>query len=289
MTISNFKSEAVHCVRDASLIKIEKYPQISKDHNTTFHDELDQLRVHMSYESGPYSRAFRIVPWCKSQQQVKLLVVGDAAGSLIMSGWMETMQIFDFIADKGSEHDPKLLDSTLIKTQEHGYWYLDWPYEWSKQDDLIIQSLLDRGADINSQGGRYGNVLQGACQHGLTEVVQMLLDRGADVNAPGGEYGRALQTASFRDNHEIVRILLDHGADVNTLSTKSGYGTPLHVASTFGYTEIVRLLLSKGADVNLKGTADKTPLQVASSRGYNEIVQMLLENGADVQNVTVKA
>ena len=89
--------------------------------------------------------------------------------------------------------------------------------------------LLDRGADVNAQGGHYGNALQAAsigghekvvqmllmpgrmsmlkedtmamhCRRhqsgGHEKVVQMLLDAGADVNAQGGEYGNALQAAS---------------------------------------------------------------------------------------------
>jgi ankyrin repeat protein len=43
----------------------------------------------------------------------------------------------------------------------------------------------------------------------------MLLDKGADVNAQGGEHGNALYTASYRGNAAVVKILLDKGAHVN--------------------------------------------------------------------------
>ena len=49
----------------------------------------------------------------------------------------------------------------------------------------------------------------------LKEIVQMLLERGADVNAEGGGYGNALQSASHNDHQEIVQVLLKRGADVN--------------------------------------------------------------------------
>ena len=52
--------------------------------------------------------------------------------------------------------------------------------------------LLDKGADIKTQGGFYSNALQAALYEGHDKVVQMLLDKGADVNAAGGEYGNAL-------------------------------------------------------------------------------------------------
>ncbi|KAH7010690.1 uncharacterized protein B0I36DRAFT_378566 [Microdochium trichocladiopsis] len=46
--------------------------------------------------------------------------------------------------------------------------------------------LLGEGADVNAQGGDYGNALQAASDGGHREVVQLLLDKGADVNARGG-------------------------------------------------------------------------------------------------------
>ncbi|KAK2603444.1 hypothetical protein QQS21_004395 [Conoideocrella luteorostrata] len=56
--------------------------------------------------------------------------------------------------------------------------------------------LIHNGADVNTQGGYYGSVLQAASYRGHQEIVQLLLDEGADVNAQGGYYGSALQAAS---------------------------------------------------------------------------------------------
>ena len=56
--------------------------------------------------------------------------------------------------------------------------------------------LLERGADVNAQGGHYGNALQAIAMNGNIEIVQLLLERGADVNAQGGEHGNALQNAA---------------------------------------------------------------------------------------------
>jgi hypothetical protein len=40
----------------------------------------------------------------------------------------------------------------------------------------------------------------------------MLLDKDADVNAQGGYYGNALQAASVEDYKQVVKMLLDAGA-----------------------------------------------------------------------------
>jgi ankyrin repeat protein len=54
-----------------------------------------------------------------------------------------------------------------------------------------------------------------ASAEGHEKVVQMLLDAGADVNAQGGHYGNALQAASWGGHEEVVQMLLAAGADVN--------------------------------------------------------------------------
>jgi ankyrin repeat protein len=39
--------------------------------------------------------------------------------------------------------------------------------------------LLDAGANVNAEGGPYGNALQAASEEGHVKVVQMLLEQGA--------------------------------------------------------------------------------------------------------------
>jgi ankyrin repeat protein len=62
----------------------------------------------------------------------------------------------------------------------------------------VVKKLLDKGADVNAQGGHFGNALQAALCGGHEQVVKKLPDKGADVNAQGGQYGNALQAASSR-------------------------------------------------------------------------------------------
>lgn len=46
--------------------------------------------------------------------------------------------------------------------------------------------LLKKGADVNAQGGHYGNTLQQASWGGHDQLAQILLEKGADINAQGG-------------------------------------------------------------------------------------------------------
>jgi ankyrin repeat protein len=66
-----------------------------------------------------------------------------------------------------------------------------------------VKLLLENGAEVNAQGGRYRNALHTAAEshhQGNEMIMKLLLENGADVNAKGGEYGNALQTASFKGN-----------------------------------------------------------------------------------------
>ncbi|KAJ7937827.1 ankyrin repeat-containing domain protein [Mycena leptocephala] len=75
-----------------------------------------------------------------------------------------------------------------------------------------VHQLLEKGADVNTQDGWYGNALYAASDGGHAEIVRALLEKGADVNVQGGR--NALCTASDRGHAEIVRALLEKGADL---------------------------------------------------------------------------
>ena len=78
--------------------------------------------------------------------------------------------------------------------------------------EQTVKLLLDAGADVNAQGGFYGNALQAASYNGHDQTVKLLLDAGADVNVQGGSYGNALQAASYNSHEQTVKLLLDAGA-----------------------------------------------------------------------------
>ena len=92
-----------------------------------------------------------------------------------------------------------------------------------------MQLLLEKGADVNAQGGEYGNALQAAMWEGCEAVVQLLLEKGADINAQGGKYGNALQAASWEGHEAVLQLLLEKGADVNAQDGQ--YGNALQMVS----------------------------------------------------------
>lgn len=74
----------------------------------------------------------------------------------------------------------------------------------------VTHALINDGADVNAQGGRYGSALQAAARSDNETVIKLLLDAGADVNAQGGYFGNALQAAAIGRSHiTTIQLLLD--------------------------------------------------------------------------------
>ncbi|KAF5343349.1 hypothetical protein D9758_014173 [Tetrapyrgos nigripes] len=158
------------------------------------------------------------------------------------------------------------------------------PFYYASMVNLpnMVFLMMHKGADVNAQGGQYGNALQVATYFGQIEIVKLLLKNGADVNAQGGEHGNALQAALLQQRLDIVKLLLENGADVN--AQDRAYSRALQVASAFleASIDIVKLLLENGADVNAQGGQYGNALQAASCRESVDIVKLLIENGAEV-------
>ncbi|KAI9791524.1 MAG: hypothetical protein M1816_003868 [Peltula sp. TS41687] len=144
----------------------------------------------------------------------------------------------------------------------------------------VVGDLIQQGADVNTQGGKFGNALQAGSVQGYDKIVKLLLSNGANVNAQGGHYGNALQAASWGGYDKTVKLLLSKGANVNAQG--GHYGNALQAASWGGHDKTVKLLLSKGANVNAQGRYFGNALQAASKKGYSMIAEPLLSKGANV-------
>src|SRR5215211_7800302 len=83
-----------------------------------------------------------------------------------------------------------------------------------KGDVATVQTLLDKGADVNGKF-RYGTTaLFKAAERGHTEVVKLLLARGADASVKDTFYGATAMTWALDNKHvEVVRALLEKSAE----------------------------------------------------------------------------
>ncbi|OCK74175.1 ankyrin, partial [Lepidopterella palustris CBS 459.81] len=84
---------------------------------------------------------------------------------------------------------------------------------------IILENMLpsqgeERAIALEKKGSD-GKTLLHLAAEGHEAVAKLLVDKGADVNAQGGEYGNALYAASAGGHEAIVKLLVEKGADVN--------------------------------------------------------------------------
>jgi ankyrin repeat protein len=143
--------------------------------------------------------------------------------------------------------------------------------------EQVVKLLLEHSADVNAQGGYYSNALQAASSGGHEQVVKLLLDKNADVNAQGGAYGNAVYAASSKGHEQVVKLLLEKNANINVHSEYYG-----HAVCAGDYEQRRNFMIEKGADVNGQGGYYGNAVYAASSGGHEQVVKLLLEHSADV-------
>lgn len=138
-----------------------------------------------------------------AQRRLSRVVVKSGSSLLLAACFALSTQVQKIISDTKQPVDIELKnhkgEDALCLASEYG-------------SVESVRALLERGANVNAQGGEYGNALQAASAQGHKKVVQLLLEKGANVNAQGGRYGNALQAAAGRGHEKIAQLLLDRGA-----------------------------------------------------------------------------
>jgi len=152
--------------------------------------------------------------------------------------------------------------------------------------EAVVQALLAKNAETDLQNDDGETPLIIASQHGHEAVVQALLANGADIEHEANKGATAMIAASIVGHHEIVKALLANGAEADHQSI-DGF-TALSYASHRGHHEIVNTLLANGAEADHQAMDGFTALIYASKGGHHEIVNTLLANGADIEQETNK-
>lgn len=148
----------------------------------------------------------------------------------------------------------------------------------------IVQVLLDKGADVNAEGGKYGNALQAAAANGHKETVKKLLSQNASpkIESRAIDGSSLLHAAVASGNREILTALLDAGAKVHISAENTSKQTPLHLAVISGDLQIVELLHPHvtPSDCNIQDVDGRTRLHLAVDKQAFDITKQLLESGA---------
>ena len=163
------------------------------------------------------------------------------------------------------------------------------------RNPLLVQALLEAGADPNVRTGRGSTPLHRAAQSGTPEVIGLLVAAGAEVDAQSdlgisplhsaviwaGPSSLAETTPRVRTGPWLLRVaaLLEAGADPNLQDAEGD--TPLHRAAQELDTALVSLLARAGANLDTRNNRGETPLVVARNHANAPVARKLLDLGAD--------
>lgn len=141
-----------------------------------------------------------------------------------------------------------------------------WSYNKKTQ---MEQLLLDHGAIENAPYAYKDEQVMDAASNGNTKLIKKLINSGANINANNGRW-TALIWASFTGHLDIVKELIHAGANVN--ANDDGW-TALMKASIRNHLDIVKELIHSGADLNVR--LWYTALDLARKEGHMELVNYL--------------
>jgi len=147
---------------------------------------------------------------------------------------------------------------------------------------LIMEILINAGADIESRDDLGRTALWWAVCDGNNQSVELLLQHGANTEAVDELLGRTALMFAVMDLEEDGKstLLLEHGAKVNA-SDRSGE-TVLMLAAGHPVSANVALLLKHGAEVNARSPHGSSALMEAARRGCTDNARLLLEHGGEV-------
>jgi hypothetical protein len=102
-----------------------------------------------------------------------------------------------------------------------------------------------------------------AVRRGDTSTAKTMLDKGADPNTQWSTGHTVLMLACIGGKRDMAKLLLERGADVNYRNTRieDNCPTALFAAASFGSDQIVELLLSNGADVTVRDSRGLTVVE----------------------------
>ena len=151
----------------------------------------------------------------------------------------------------------------------------------AKGEEKTVDLLLSKGADPYLKNFIGRNLLHAAAEGGNTSIVKSMLSCGINIDSKDDESSATPLIIAVKENHvEVMKYLLQKGADIS-LTTGSDKRNALHIASQYGSVAAIEMLLSYDLRPDSRDREGNTPLVCAAACGQIEAVNCLLKHGAD--------
>ena len=109
------------------------------------------------------------------------------------------------------------------------------------------------------------------------DLINTLLEKGCDIDSVDMNNQTPLHLAVLKNNQEIVSFLIEQGADINSQDRSSQ--TALHIACAQDFNEIIRFLLENDhINLNIFDINEKTPFSYALEQCNIEIIKLFLHH-----------
>ena len=160
-----------------------------------------------------------------------------------------------------------------------------------RADIKALEMFLDRGANPDVVIGCHFSPLMAATSQRNEVIVNILLDRGADVNlciVPNINLEEdtgtitPLEEAARGGYVNMIHLLVEHGAFLTHSRDDIAFKTALQCAAYYGEEDALKALLELGSDPNSRGGVFGTALQAAATFGHKNCIEILLNAGADI-------
>ena len=228
----------------------------------------------------------------RPQRKKRRYIIAFAAGiGLFLSAdlFPQELELFSKIRDNDIKTVKELIktgtDINLIIDDMMGYTALE-----LAQDTLMMEALINAGADINLRNSRTGYTpLMMTILNNKPEEAGFLLRQGADFRIKANDGTTALILACGV-SEELSRFLIKKGANIHATTDKGqGVFTQCVIRGlrheTVSY-KLAEFLLSQGADIKETNTTEYyggyTPLIWAVQYNDANLVSFLVTHGANV-------
>ncbi|KAF8244408.1 ankyrin, partial [Wilcoxina mikolae CBS 423.85] len=155
----------------------------------------------------------------------------------------------------------------------------------------VVTLLLENGAKCNYFPKSIMTPFEKACANGHVGckllLINILIECGADINSGQTNRDFPLECAAKKGDSEVFELLLEKGSQIRTVADRL---TTIQAASFGGNTKIIQLVINSGVDIDINEPFDGSerycgsPLQLAAAKCHDAAVRLLYDNGADIDS-----